>query len=378
MKQFLYFFTLLALFAIIFNPLPLSARTNPKQIIAYLFPRGGIINPDEVAAERLTHINYAFANIKDGVIVEGSAHDRENFQVLNSLKKRNPGLKLLVSVGGWSWSGGFSDMALSSSSRKKFIASAAQFMHTYDLDGLDVDWEYPGLPGNGNINRPEDKQNFTLFLQELRQQFKREEKKARHHLYITIAAGAFQHFIDHAEMKQVQKPLDFVNLMTYDFYTGADAMTGHHAALYLNPDDPRKNSTDTTVKAYLRAGVPPKKLVIGAAFYGRAWQGVEPVNQGLYQPGKVAQLPANYRNIVDTYLDQQGFLPLWDKAAAAPFLWNESRRIWISYEDEESIKLKGQYVLSKKLGGIMFWEYYGDKDNRLLKSINAVLGPKVK
>jgi chitinase len=376
MNQFRYFFFLAALFAI--HPFPLAARTSSKHIIAYLFPRGKVINPDDVAVERLTHINYAFANIKDGVIVEGSDQDRENFQVLNNLKKRNPRLRLMVSVGGWSWSGGFSDMALSSASRKKFIDSVVQFIHTYELDGLDIDWEYPGLPGNGNIHRPEDQQNFTDLLRELRQQLKREGKKAGHHLDISIAAGAFQHFIDHTEMKKVQKQLDFVNLMTYDFYTGVDPMTGHHAALYLNPADPRKNSTDTTVKAYLRAGVPSEKIVIGAAFYGRAWQEVNPANQGLFQPGKEAKLHTNYHDIVEKYLDQEGFLPLWDKAAAAPFLWNESRRIWISYEDEASLRLKSQYVLDKKLGGIMFWEYYGDHENQLLKSINAVLGPKAK
>src|SRR5437773_9171012 len=137
-------------------------------IIAYLFPQERVIDPAEIAADKLTHVNYAFANIKEGRVVEGFSHDAENFKVLGHLRKRHPHLKILVSVGGWTWSGGFSDAALSPESRRRFVESAVDFVRRHDLDGFDVDWEYPGLPGYGNTHRPEAKQNITTLMADLR------------------------------------------------------------------------------------------------------------------------------------------------------------------------------------------------------------------
>ena len=124
-----------------------SALAEEKVIIAYVFPQDRALLPDEVNARKLTRINYAFANIKDGEIVEGFSHDEENFATLGSLKSVNPSLKVLVSVGGWTWSGGFSDVALTHQSRTRFIASAVRFVERHHLDGLDIDWEYPGQVG---------------------------------------------------------------------------------------------------------------------------------------------------------------------------------------------------------------------------------------
>src|ERR1700722_6174474 len=151
--------------------LPLRAAPSPdppKQIIAYIFPRDRVIVPGEVTARKLTRINYAFANLENGVIVEGFTHDAENFAALNSLKHDNPHLTVLVSVGGWTWSGNFSDMALTKKSRNLFIESAVKFVQKYNLDGLDIDWEYPGMAGNNNRFRPDDNQNDPLLLRELR------------------------------------------------------------------------------------------------------------------------------------------------------------------------------------------------------------------
>ena len=120
---------------------------NKTEIIAYVFPRGRVLRTDEVAAKKLTRINYAFANLADGKIVEGFEHDKENFAILKELKQQNPDLKVLVSVGGWTWSKNFSDVALTSKSRNVFIDSAVDFVTKYELDGLDIDWEYPGLNG---------------------------------------------------------------------------------------------------------------------------------------------------------------------------------------------------------------------------------------
>ena len=154
------------------------------QIIGYVFPQDAVLNPTDIMAEELTRINYAFANVKGGQVVEGFSHDRENFAVLNGLKMRNPDLKILVSVGGWTWSGAFSDASLTKESRKTFIESAVAFVAKYNLDGLDIDWEYPGLIGNGNVFCQEDKQNYTALLKELRQAFNREGGRLQRRLYL--------------------------------------------------------------------------------------------------------------------------------------------------------------------------------------------------
>ncbi|WP_433982858.1 glycosyl hydrolase family 18 protein [Tunturiibacter empetritectus] len=124
----------------------------------------------------MTRINYAFADLQNGKIVEGFAHDAENFAALNALKHANPSLTVLVSIGGWTWSGNFSDMSLTRQRRKIFIESAVQFIEKYELDGLDIDWEYPGMSGDNHRFRPEDKQNYTLLLKELRTRFNHEEE----------------------------------------------------------------------------------------------------------------------------------------------------------------------------------------------------------
>src|SRR6266446_5230150 len=159
-------------------------------IIAYLFPQERVIDPAEITADKLTHINYAFANIKDGRVVEGFARDDENFRVLTGLRQRNPDLKNLVSVGGWTWSGGFSDAVLTRESRQRFVESAIDFVRRHDLDGFDVDWEYPGLPGYGNVNRPEDKKNFTAVMAELRAALDKEGAAKGRMYLLTFAAGA--------------------------------------------------------------------------------------------------------------------------------------------------------------------------------------------
>lgn len=350
------------------------AKGASEVIIAYVFAQDRVLVPEEIAAEQLTHINYAFANIKDGKIVEGAANDRENYRILHGLKGRNPHLKVLASVGGWTWSGGFSDMALTRESRRRFIESTVQFIRTHELDGIDLDWEYPGLPGYGNPHRQEDKQNFTALLKELRTNLNREGKRLGRHLFTSIAAGASQAFLDHTEMDKVQHYVDWVNLMTYDFYVaGSDPTTGHHACLYTNPTDPKQVSADSSVRSYLQAHVSPRKIVLGVPFYGRAWTDVETAKNGLFQVGKEAKIHASYQEIAEDYVNRNGFIRFWDGKASAPYLWNESNRTFISYEDTESIKLKCQYVRHRKLQGIMFWEYFGDHRGDLLGAINEGL-----
>ena len=226
-------------------------KALPPQIIAYIFPRNRALQPNEIAAGKLTRINYAFANIQDGRIVTGSPVDEANFATLVGLKQQNPSLQVLVSVGGWLWSGNFSDTALTKQSRSRFIDSVVEFVDRYKLDGLDIDWEYPGMTGAGNRFRPEDKRNYTLLLKELRARFDREQRRVGRPLLLSVAAGSSSDFIAHTEMNRVQRYLDTVNLMAYDYYEpGSDKISGNHAPLYTDPADPKRASADQSVQEF--------------------------------------------------------------------------------------------------------------------------------
>jgi chitinase len=356
-----------------------GASAQQPVIVAYVFPQDNPLRDGEIAARKLTRINYAFANIKGGRIVKGFAHDDQNLAALVALKQENPSLTVLVSVGGWLWSGAFSDMALTRKSRNVFVASVVDFVRAHQLDGLDIDWEYPGMPGAESHFRPEDKQNYTLLLKELRMRFDALGKELHRPLYVTIATGASQEFLDHTEMGQVQRYVDTVNLMAYDYYEpDSDAITGHHAPLYANPADPKKASAANSVEAYEKAGVPAEKIVLGVPFYGHVWGQVAATNHGLFQPGKeIPHSYAQYGSGPDAML-KNGFIRYWDPVAEVPYLYNAEKQIFMTYEDPESLALKCKYVLSHQLRGIMFWDYEGDSSGVLLNAVNDGLNRSAK
>jgi chitinase len=348
-------------------------------IIAYVFAENDLIDPATIAADKLTHINYAFANIKDGEVVEGFARDAENFKILADLRRAHPHLRILVSVGGWTWSGGFSDAVLTAESRRRFVESAVRFVVRHDLDGFDVDWEYPGLRGLDNPHRPEDKQNFTAVMAQLRDALGAAGREQRRTYLLTFAAGAFSDFITHTELDKVQASVDFVNLMTYDFRVAeGDPVSGHHANLFPSPADSEQRSVDRAVKEFLAAGVPPSKLVVGVPFYGRGWSGVAADRNGRYQPGKPIEprMDLNYSHLVSDVIGRDGFVRYWDAEAQAPYLWNAERKIFITYEDPESLGRKTQYIRAHGLAGAMFWEYNSDLSGALLDALYRGLGGK--
>ena len=362
----------LAVFIATANCVP--AETHGNAVVGYVFPQNTVLKPGDIDAGKLTRINYAFANIDNGRIVEGFASDGANYAALNDLRHKSPQLTILVSVGGWLWSTHFSDVALTAQSRAMFIQSVMEFLKRYDLDGLDIDWEYPGMSGSGHPFRSEDKENFTLLLKELRSRFDRDTAGTHRKLYLTIAAGASGQFLEHTEMAKAQTYLDTVNLMAYDYYeSGSDAITGNHAPLFTDGADPKKESADVSVQAFEKAGVPASKILLGVPFYGHIWGQVADSNHGLYQPGKaIPGAYASYQSIVATMLNN-GFVRYWDGSSSVPYLYEAQKQIFVSYEDPESLIAKCAYVKSHNLGGVMFWDYAGDPSGKLLKTIHDAL-----
>lgn len=353
-----------------------ASQHRSPLIVGYVFPQNSVLSPSQIDPHALDRINYAFSKIADGRMTIGAATDPANFAVLQALRREDPSLAVLVSVGGWLGSGAFSDVARSRESRAKFIGSVMDFLTLYHLDGLDIDWEYPGQRGAGNRFRKEDKENYTALLKDLRERFDAETKHTGRRLYLTIAAGASDEFLAHTEMAKVAKYVDTVNLMTYDYYEpGSDPITGHHAPLYRSPADPEGVSDDGTVRAFAQAGVPRSKILLGMPFYGHVWTDVPDVQHGLYQKGKAqGHGSAPFSEIASTMLGH-GFVRTWDAAARVPSLYDPQSHTFVSYEDQQSAAEKCRYVLDQGLGGVMFW-YYGADDGVLLHTVDTTLGHK--
>lgn len=374
-------------FSFLVAAMPLSSQSSAPsrrstaapmpQVIAYVFPNlpgDRPLAPSDIPAAQLTRINYAFALIKDGVVVEGAPGDTANLAMLCALRKSNPSLRVLVSVGGWLGSGGFSDAVLTPASRQKFVESALSFLNRHQLDGLDLDWEYPGLPGAGNTFRPEDGRNFALLLHELHTSFHGPHAPHGRSLLLTIAAGSSAQYLEHTPMAEIAPSLDTVNLMTYDFYEAGETpnLTGNHAPLFADPADPQQASSAVMVDAFRRAGVPSEKIVLGVPFYGRAWKGVPPTNDGLFQTG-TADHTIHTDAVSLEKLQNQGFTRHWDKASQVPYLYNASTGQFVSYEDPESLRRKCAYLREQHLGGIMFWQLLSDTSGQLIQAIHTSL-----
>ena len=361
-----------------------TAKHKEYMVVAYV---AGYRSFDftSIDVSGITHINYAFANIRDGeTIFDSTKIDGKNLTpkdivALNSLKTKNPNLKVLVSVGGWSWSKGFSDAALTEESRLMFAKSCAVFVEKYKLDGIDLDWEYPNQIGAGNTYRPEDVQNFTLMLKAVREQldFISEKEGNKKHYLLAIATGASKSYVQNTEMGEIHKYIDFLNIMTYDFYNGAHKTTGHHSNFKPSAQpDLDMNSVINAVNLHIEAGFPANKINLGIPFYGRIWKGVESNGKKvLFQKAETVGMGIDY---VDFYknINTNGFTRHWDNTAKAPYLWNAEEKTFISYEDEESIRYKIEYLKDKGLAGVMFWEYSADHNEVLLNAVTKNLSSK--
>lgn len=349
------------------------AQKNAKPvIIGYVGGyNGNIVDVAQIDAKRLSHINYAFVDIKDNLAwLHNEKTDTVNFRKLNELKKVNPELKILISVGGWTWSKHFSDAVLSEEANKEFSQSAVDIVAKHNLDGVDIDWEYPGMIGDSNVYRPEDRKNYTIMFKNLREDLDVLSKQTGKKYLVTTAIGGSREFLQHTQMEEAQKYLDYINLMSYDYDGTYDNMSSHHSNLFAPSNMPYIYSTDIIVQNLKAVGVHPSKIVMGIGFYGKGKIVRSTDNNGLYQIPVRPRFGGGYTFLKDSLVNKKGYVRHWDDASKAPYLFNAEQKIFITYDDEESVKIKCEYIKKHKLGGAMFWEYFSDRKLYLLKVIN--------
>ncbi len=299
----------------------------------------------------MTHINYAFGHVNDtfnGVRIDNP----DRLRMITGLKKQNPALKVMLSVGGWG-SGRFSEMAATKENRQAFARDCQRVVKEFGLDGIDIDWEYPTQGGAGISSSPDDTKNFTLLMAALR-------KALGKKLLLTAATVSTAQYID---FKSCIQYMDFVNVMAYDM----GGPTQHHAALY--PSDISGSCTSSeAVQKHLEAGVPREKLVMGVPFYGKGKRG----DEGLRQFNRTGLLP-------------QGYEKRWDEKGMVPYLVNDKGEFVWGYENTRSLAAKCKYILDNKLRGGMYWDYASDNPQgdesrtlylSLMKNRQATIPPR--
>lgn len=350
--------------ALFFFKSTFSQQQNNYRVIAYYTGSGEAIK--QYPVEKLTHIIYSFLKLQNDTLTFRNEEQRRNLQQLVALKKQHPSLKIMVSIGGWGGCEPCSDLFASDKHRKTFAKTTVELFKKYNIDGIDLDWEYPAIEGYpGHKYMPADKDNFTELVKALRHEMGDK-------YLLTFAAGGFTKFLEESiDWDAVIPLLDFVNLMTYDLVSGFSTLTGHHTPLLTNTN--QKETTDNCVNWLLNKNVPSEKLIIGAAFYARVWENVPDTANGLYQPGKFKQSVA-FKNFDSYFSSKTGSAYYWDEESNAPYRYSSTQKMFATFDDERSIRLKANYVRSKKLGGIMFWELSQDKPRQgLVDAISNAL-----
>lgn len=356
---------------------PPTIITSPYRMVGYYAAWAAYSGfaPDKIDATKLTHINYAFANVgSDHRIKMGYPDiDPGNFAKLRNLKAVNPSLKLIIAVGGWTWSGQFSDAALTDESRTIFADSCVDFIVQNGFDGVDIDWEYPVSGGVAtDTKRPEDKTNFTLLMQKIREKLDAQERRDGKEYILSFAGATSTNYLRNIEPSKLSTYIDYVNLMTYDIHGSWDGFTDFNAPLYNNSDaSPQyKWSVDAAVRNWLNTGVSSEKIVMGVPFYGYMYKSVNNSNNGLYQ-SYTGSNSISYGNITRNYLNNPSYVRYYHSESKVPWLFNGS--VFISYDDAQSIGLKADYIRTKNLGGAMIWELSQDPDRVLLNALYSGL-----
>ena len=303
-------------------------------------------NPQNVDAQLLDVVIYAFVEINpDGTLyVPSPTYLRQLVQ----LKLEKPELQVIAAIGGWG-TDGFSDAAATPASRYNFARQARDLVNQYGLDGIDIDWEYPGSSAAGIKSSPQDRENFTLLLTALRDVL-------GNNAWLSVAGTGDSAYIrNSAEIANIAPLINYFNLMSYDFTAGETGENGrkHQANLYPSDLSLPGYSIDDMVNNLIEAGMPSEKILLGVPFYGRLG----------------ATITKSYDELRKNYINKNGYEVAFDKQAQLPYLVKNGK-FAMSYDDALSIFLKGQYVLRNCLGGIFSWTSTYDQANILAKSMN--------
>ena len=329
----------------------------------------------DINGEKLSTLNIAFGHIVNGTDIkiedvetgeDGVAGFASLFDEIAALRAAYPDLRINLSIGGWG-ADGFSDMAFTAETRAAFVDNVIKWIVMYNLSGVDIDWEYP-VGGGAIKSRPEDKENFTALMIELRTALDTLDAETDYYYELSFAAAASASYLTWIEPEKIAEVVDYVKIMSYDFYGGWSGTTGHHANLYRNSQRMGDNSVASTVERFINAGFPRYKLIIGVPFYGRAFSGVPNRNSGLYQTYTQSEYPDGITFPDIQKLIEEGMVRFWDDEAKAPFLYDGD--LFVTYEDPQSLAEKVKFVQENGLRGIMIWEYAHDMNNDLLDKVN--------
>lgn len=314
-----------------------TAEKTPKRVVVAYVTAGHDDVPDPTV---MTHINYAFGNVNEtfnGVNIQNP----DRLKMIAGLKQQNPSLKVLLSIGGWT-SGRFSEMAATKETREAFAKDCLRIVEEFGLDGIDMDWEYPTSSEAGISSSPDDTDNFTLLMAELRRQLGNER-------LLTAATVCNAKYID---FKNCLQYMDLVNVMSYDM---SDPNKAHHAALFPSPISGYCTGSQA-VDAHLEAGVPKEKLVMGMPFYSKGRRSDAGVDEYL----RTGRLPEGYQDC-------------WSEEGQVPYIANEQGEFVWGYENVRSLTAKCQYILDHDLRGGMYWEYSSDKTGDFRNTLSNLL-----
>ncbi|MCR8643298.1 glycosyl hydrolase family 18 protein [Paenibacillus sp. N1-5-1-14] len=316
----------------------------------------------------------AFAKI-DGTSLYFHKDASTNLQIIDNIKKlkeNNKGTKMVLAVGGYGVDG-FSDASLDGN-RYVFTENIINMVKELNLDGVDIDWEFPAFDAWGTQKSREiDTQNFTSLMKELREKLNRLPHKNKSYI-LTFASGIQDWYFEKVEVNKVEKYVDYINVMTYDMTGRWSDTTGYNSNLYSDANNKAKISIDSVINQYLSHHINSRKLLLGVPAYSYGWKNVKGDANGAFttgQPIDIEKVDLSYKSIVDKYQNQNGFKRYYDEQAKAAYLYDGD--MYISYEDPEALKEKVKYIKDKDLGGAMVWEYSQDAEDGIVTYLSSHL-----
>jgi chitinase len=365
------------------QPKPSAAETNTqKRIVGYWEAWNtqhacGTMSPGEIPVNLLTHLNVAFGYINSAFQVTNmDGLSTDIYKNVGNVKSRNPSLKLIIALGGWSftdpgqWRSVFPTLVSSEANRATFITNLLGFLSEYGYDGVDFDWEYPGADDRGGS--AEDGVNYTALLRELRAAIQASGKD----YIVTFTAPTSYWYLRHFDLANMTQYVDWINLMAYDLHGVWDSSDpiGNQVLAHTNLTE-----IDLALDLFWRVDVDPGKIVLGLGFYGRSFQLTD---ASCWKPGCAFRGPGiagectqtagilSYREINDI-LTSTGATAYLDKGAAVRYLvyGNSS---WVSYDDDVTFAAKIDYANKMGLAGLMIWAI--DLDDAKQDALKAVSG----